>query len=124
LSVYVEDGPTLTSFDEITAEAVDILNFQVVKSTTTTPLTVDVQPGNLNEIHFLYIKSDLYKDVKYKFSDSAAVDGKDIVLDKDHVIPSNVLIQLFEKAPNQIKFFNQNTTKDANIKIVVGRKAT
>jgi hypothetical protein len=126
LSVHVEDGPTLTSFEEISAEAVDILNFQVVRGTTTSsPLTVEVQPGNLDNIHFLYIKSDLYKDIKYKFRDSvAAADSDEIVLDKDHIMTSNALIRLFEKPPNQIKFSNESSTTDANIKIVVGRKAT
>jgi hypothetical protein len=39
------------------------------------------------------------------------------------VVTSTELAKLFGKAPNQIQFVNENTTTDAEIDIVVARKA-
>ena len=121
-TIYVENGPTFAYDDAISSEAVDILNFQVAKGTTS-EVNVDVQPGSLDALNFLYIKCDGPPEVKYKFNDGTS-DGKVLVLDRDHLITSTEIIKLFEKAPKLIKFTNSNTEKDANIKIVVGRKAT
>ena len=122
LSVFVQDGPTLTSSDSINADAVDILNVQV-DAETTTDKAVEVQPGDSSEVMFIYIKSNVHGDVKYKFTDSTG-DSSQLVLDKDHIITSMELSKLFGKAPNRIKFVNNSTTKDATIDIVVARKAT
>jgi hypothetical protein len=122
LSASVEGGPTLTSSDSIDADAVDIVNVQVDKETTIDK-AVDVQPGDSSEVMFIYIKSNVHGDVKYKFTDSTG-DSSQVVLDKDHIITSMELAKLFGKPPNQIKFVNNSTTTDAIIDIVVARKAT
>jgi hypothetical protein len=121
LSVYVQDGPTLTSSDSIAAQAVDILNVEIPAGTTT-DMPVDVQPGDSSEVMFVYIKSNVYGDVKYKFTDDTGASSQ-VVLDKDHIITSTELAKLFGKAPNKIHFVNSSTT-NAIIDIVVARKAT
>jgi hypothetical protein len=117
----VEGGPTLTSSDGIDADAVDILNVNIPMATTADK-PVDVQPGDSSEILFVCIKSNVHDDVKYKFTDNTG-DSSQVTLDTDHIITSTELAKLFGKAPNQIKFVNENTTTDAKIDIVVARKA-
>jgi hypothetical protein len=128
LSVYVEDGPTLTSSEDFNAEAVDVVSIKVNKATSPTAATsstVDVQPGELEEVKFIYIKSDLYGKVKYKFKSSGAGDpSAEVTLDKDHVLTSVQLVALFKVSPNKIIFTNSDVEKPANIQVVVARKAS
>jgi hypothetical protein len=119
LSVYVEDGPTLTSSEDLTAEAVDVVSITVLKSTSS---TVDVQPGELQEVKFLCIKSDLYDNVKYKFNNGTS-DSEEVTLDKDHILTSGQLVARFKVSPNKITFANSNSEKDANLEVVVARSA-
>ena len=102
------------------ADAVDVVSIQVPKGGTS---TVDVQPGELDEVKFLYIKSDLYDDVKYQFNDGTT-DSAEVKLDKDHVLTSSELVARFEVSPNKATFTNSNATTDANVEIVVARSAT
>jgi hypothetical protein len=125
LSVYVEDGPTLTSSEELDTQAVDVVSIKVDKGKTS---TVDVQPGDLGEVQFIYIKSDLYDDpddkgkrVQYKFIDG---EKKSVVvrLDKDHILTSGNLVKMFQTSPKMIEFTNEKGI-DANLQVVVARKA-
>lgn len=120
LSVYVEDGPSLSSSEDMDADAVDVVSVKVAKAGSS---TVDVQPGELDEVQFLYIKSDLYNDVKYKFNDGTT-DSAEVTLDKDHILTSGELVARFDVSPNKITFTNSNATTDANVEIVVARSAT
>lgn len=120
LSVYVEGGPSLSSSEDMDADAVDVVSIKVPKAGSS---TVDVQPGELDEVQFLYIKSDLYDDVKYKFNDGTT-DSAEVILDKDHVLTSSELVARFEVSPNKATFTNSNATTDANVEIVVARSAT
>jgi hypothetical protein len=125
LSAYVEDGPTLTSSEELDTQAVDVVSIKVDKGKTS---TVDVQPGDLGEVQFIYIKSDLYDDpddkgkrVQYKFIDG---EKKSVVvrLDKDHILTSGNLVKMFQTSPKMIEFTNEKGI-DANLQVVVARKA-
>jgi len=123
-SVYVEGGPSLSSSEDMDADAVDVVSIKVPNQGSS---TVDVQPGELDEVQFLYIKSDIYDDgaggvVKYKFSDGTN-NTDEVILDKDHVLTSAELVALFEYSPKKATFTNTNA-KDANVEIVVARSAT
>jgi hypothetical protein len=120
LSVYVEDGPTLTSSEDFNAEAVDVVSVKVNKATNA---TVDVQPGDLPEVKFIYIKSDLPGKVKYKFKSGADPPSAEVTLDKDHILTSVELVALFKVSPKQIIFTNSDVAKDANLQVVVARSA-
>jgi hypothetical protein len=120
LSVHVEGGPSLSSSEDMDADAVDVVSIKVSKSSSS---TVDVQPGELNEVQFLCIKSDLYDDVKYKFNDGST-DSAEVILDKDHFLTSGQLVSQFEVSPNKVKFTNSNATTDANVEVIVARSAT
>lgn len=120
LSVFVEGGPSLSSSEDMDADAVDVVSIKVPSGGSS---TVDVQPGDLKEVQFLYIKSDLYDDVKYKFNNGTK-DSAEVTLDKDHVLTSGELVAQFEISPNKVKFRNVNLSTDANVEIVVARSAT
>lgn len=120
LSVFVEDGPTLTSSENMSAEAVDVVSLRVGGAGSS---TADIQPGALDKVEFLYIRSDLYNDVKYKFNDGTT-DSAEVTLDKDHILTSGQLIARFGVSPKKITFTNSNTATPANIEIVVARSAT
>lgn len=119
LSVYVEDGPTLTSSEDLNAEAVDVVSIKVDRPMSS---TVDVQPGELEEVKFLGIKSDLYDRVKYKFN-NGATDSEKVTLDKDHILTSGELVARFKVSPNKITFANSSAYKDPNLDVVVARSA-
>jgi hypothetical protein len=89
-------------------------------------VTADIQPGDLDEVKFLYIKlkeTDLYSKVKYKFNDGTT-DSEEVKLDKDHFLTSSELIKLFKISPNKIKFTNSDTNTAASLEIVAAREAT
>jgi hypothetical protein len=126
LSVYVENGPTLTSSEDFNAEAVDLVSIKVNKamsSIVATSSTVYVQPGELQEVKFLYIKSDSYGKVKYKFKSGTDPPSVESTLDKDFILTSVELVVLFDVSPNKILFTNPDMAKDANSEVVVARSA-
>lgn len=120
LSVYVQDGPTLASSEDMDAEAVDIVSVKVEKTKSSTK---DIQPGELDEVKFMYIKSDLYDKVKYKFNDGTS-DSEEVTLDKDHILTSGELIARFKVSPKKITFTNSSPDTDANLEVVVARSAS
>lgn len=122
LSVSVEGAPTLTSFEDTDTDAIDSVSVVVEKNAS---FAVEIQPGSLDEVKFLYIKlheSDLYKKITYKFSDENG-DSSDVILDKDHFLASGELIKLYGKSPKTITFTNSDNDSGATIDVVVARKA-
>lgn len=124
LNVYIEEGPVLISSNKIDAEAVDIISIPIDKGANVTA-TADIQPGDLDEVKFVYIrlKSGTYGKVKYKFNDDSN-DSAEVVLDKEHILASNELVKLFLVAPNKIIFTNTDVNVAANVEVVVAREAT
>ena len=124
LSVAVEGAPTITSSEDTQTDAVDVISISVDKGET---VTADIQPGDLDEVKFLYIKlkeTDLYGKVKYKFNDGTTDSEMELKLDKDHFLTSNELIKLFKISPNKIKFTNSDSNTAASLEIVAAREAT
>jgi hypothetical protein len=119
ISVYVEEGPTLVSSEQIVTEAVDAVTVILKPGDKDKPVLV--QPSPLDKIHFICIKSDRYESLEYIFNDGTA-DSDKLLLDKAHFLTSTSLIGLFKKAPKTIKFSNSGTN-DAKIDIVVARQA-
>lgn len=123
ISVYVQEGPSLVSSEQINTDAVDAITVELKAGAT--DQQVLVQPSSLANIKFICIKSDTYENISYKFSDETG-DTEKIPLDKAHFLTSSSLIGLFKKAPKTIKFSNANpentNTKPANIDIVIARE--
>lgn len=122
LSVSVEGAPTLTSSEDTMTDAVDAVSVVI---DATKSKTADIQPGDLDEVKFIYIKlkeKDLYGKVKYKFNDGTT-DSSEVTLDKDHFLTSGELVKLFEISPNKITFTNSHATAAADIEVVVARTA-
>jgi hypothetical protein len=118
ISVYVEEGPSLISSEQIITDAVDTVTVTLKAGDANIPVLV--QPSSLDKIQFICIKSNMYENLSYKFNDGD--DSEPIVLDKAHFLTSSSLIGLFKKAPKTIKFSN-SSEKDAKIDIIVARQA-
>ena len=120
LRVYVEHGSTLTSSEDFNADAVGVVSIKLNKATSS---AVDVQPGGLQEVKFIYIKSDLHGKVKYRIKSGADPASVELTLDKDFILTSLELVALFNVSPNKIIFTNSDVAKDANLQVVVARSA-
>jgi hypothetical protein len=121
ISVYVEEGPSLVSSEQIITDAVDAIAVELKGGATDEKVLV--QPSSLANIKFICIKSDTYEKISYKFSEESG-DSEEIPLDKAHFLTSSSLIKLFKKAPKTIKFTNKNpaNVKPAKIDIVIARE--
>ena len=120
-SLFVDGGQSLALSDKIDADAYDKISITIKNGVV--DQSVEVQPGDVNKVDFLCIKSDQYhidanQKLVYKVGNSAA----EIALERAHVLIGNSLIALFGEAPKTLKFSN-STGKDVNIDIHIVRKA-
>lgn len=84
---------------------------------------LDLQPGGLDAIHVLLIKSSSYgSHISFKASDGAT-DSDAVVLDSPQLF-SGGGVALFGVAPRQLKFTNTSVDKTAAVEIHVARDAT
>jgi hypothetical protein len=83
--------------------------------------TVEVQPSEeKGRVQFLLINSDQFDDdLTYKVNDLTDV----IKLDAPQVLVGDGAVGLLGEPPNKLVLTN-DLTQDANIEIIVGRKAT
>jgi hypothetical protein len=119
--VRIDGGPTKTLSDNLEVEAVDSLSITVPQ--TTSDKSIEVQPGDMEDIKLLYIKSNLHNGISYKLSNGTEDSGS-ISLDTDHILNSTEIVKLAGKDPRFIKFTNSSTSDDANIEILVARTAS
>jgi hypothetical protein len=122
LNVQVDGGPSLAASDAIEVDAYDIIEVNVPKQNNGTDgkATVKVAPGGAADVLFLLIKSDVYKNAPVSYK----VDGgtKTVKLDSQQTLIGAGATGLLEAAPNKLVFTN-NGQADANVRILVGRKA-
>lgn len=125
LNVQVEGGPAIVASDAIDVDAYDIIDVKVPKQTAGTPptpgkATVNVAPGAAGDVLFLLIKSDTYKPTALTYK----IDGgtKEVKLDSQQTLIGAGAAGLLDAVPNKIVFTNAGQA-DANVRILVGRKA-
>jgi hypothetical protein len=128
-NLFVNDGKPLTLGDSIDGiTAYDKLSIKVPSETGGSPtgLTVDLQPSIVDNIVLLCITSDHYPSAdapeKLNYTLTKATGAKPNDMNGPHVLISNALVKLLGDDLTQLKFVN-TTALDANIEIVVGRKA-
>lgn len=128
-NLFVNDGKPLTldgSIDGITAY--DKLSIKVPKEGSEPPTgtTVDLQPSVVDNLFLLCIRSDVYQAAdgsnKLTYNLSNVTGANDNELLGPHVLIGNALVKLLGDDLTKLKFIN-TTAKDANIEVVVGRKA-
>lgn len=122
-SLFVDNRQSLAIKDEFDTEALDKISITIPKETASTdPVEVQVQPGEIEKVDFLCItsKSNEYTEkIAYKVEDAAP----EIELKGPHILIGNSLVALLKEDPNTLKFSNTGDT-DAEIEIIIGRKAT
>ncbi|AIF82575.1 hypothetical protein NTE_00494 [Candidatus Nitrososphaera evergladensis SR1] len=134
ITMSIEGAPTVAysegSNSPVEVDAVDVVSVKAKPATVaggvTTPVvtTAKIQPGNLDQIKFMYIRlqeANLQGKITYKFKDGAS-ESAEVTLDKDHFLTSNAVIQLFAQAPKEISFKNTEAA-EGNIDVVVARMA-
>ncbi len=122
LNVQVDGGPAVVASDAIEVDAYDIIDVKVPKQNGATAgtATVNVAPGGASDVLFLLIKSDAYKPTPLTYK----VDGgtKSVKLDSQQTLIGAGATGLLDAVPNKIVFTNAGAA-DANVRILVGRKA-
>lgn len=105
----------------VASEAIDKIEATIAPGDTDKVL--DIQPGGLNAVQLLVVKSSSYgAHLSFKASDGATDSGK-VVLDGPQLF-SGGGVALLGVAPKQCKFTNTSADKPANVEIYVARDAT
>jgi hypothetical protein len=127
LNIQVVGGPTVLISKSKSVQAYD--KIEVVIEADSKGKSVDVQPGEADEVSFLLIKSSVYSsDIKYvvkEVKDEEPDPTTEIALDEPHLYLGKGAISALGKSPKILTFTNSTTTKTpAAIEILVGRDAT
>lgn len=121
LNVQVLEGPKIQDFNTVSIDAYDMIDVTIEAKGE--DKEVEIQPGGEGQVQFLLIKSDQYGDsLTYKVNDKDATNI--IRLDAMQVFLCNGSVGFLGGAPAKLFFTNKLDSEEANIKILVGRKAT
>lgn len=122
-NIVVSDGPAFVLKRTLEVEAYDRIDVSVPASPATTDKEVGLQPGGPGKVQFIAIVSDSYDDdLTYKINDITA-DSR--ALDQPHLLAGKGALSLFDSASPPAKLFFSNAGSDeANVQILIGRKAT
>jgi hypothetical protein len=82
---------------------------------------VQIQPGDLNQVELLLIKSDPYGDATHPLS--YKVGQSTVALDSLQTFIGKGATSLLGSKPDILSFTNKLDNKDATVQILVGRKA-
>ena len=129
VNVQVVGGPKISTIKTLTVEAYDKIEVKIPGKEEADPgkATVEVQPGDLDDIKLLLISSDQYSSkLKYTVKDSGGTAGaKDVELDSLQVLVGKGAVGMLGVTPVTLDFSNgMGVDKDANVTILVGRMAT
>jgi hypothetical protein len=129
LNVQVLGGPKISAVQTLTVEAYDKIEVKILGNEEATPgeATVEVQPGDLDDIKLLLISSDQYgSKLKYTVKDSGGTAGATgVELDSLQVLVGKGAVGMLGVTPVTLEFSNgMGVNKDANVTILVGRMAT
>lgn len=120
-SIQIAGGPTITATQgPFVAEATDRIEVTIPNATT---LVVDLQPGPSSSIHILLIKSNVYSDNLTFITNDGTTDSTESIPLTGPQFYSRGSIDLFEQAPNKLKFTNASGAP-VQIEIFVARDAT
>jgi hypothetical protein len=116
-TVRLSDGATRIAKASISVDAYDRVGVSVAEGGA--EHTVDVQPGETDEVLFMLVEASAYSDqLTYKVNGA----GSDIALDAPHILTGSGAISLLPDAPKALVFKNSGAgTVDVNI--LVGRTA-
>jgi len=128
LSLEVQSGPNITVTNTVQADAYDRIEVKVPNSTaaSSTPTTIDVQPGTTGKVKLLLIRSSKYGDnLKYKVHENAGTTPERVLNDAVFLVGAGGL-ELLEDAnkPLDKLFVTNKTGQDVVLEILVGRSAT
>lgn len=128
LSVQVVGGPKMSASLLIDVEAYDKIEVVIPGGEEGSPgeATVEVQPGDLEDIKVLLISSDQYSSkLKYTVKDASDTAGAtDVGLDSVQVLMGKGAVELLQVTPVTLEFSNgMGTGKDAKVTILAGRMA-
>ena len=117
------DGETkLSSTKSLEVEAYDQIEAKIPPKTDPgAPVEIDVQPMEKSgAVEFLLIKADRYLDnLKFQVGD-----GIQVALNTPHMFVKDAIKLLDnDKAPQKVKFTNEDDQNDVKVTIIVGRKA-
>jgi hypothetical protein len=119
LNVQVVEGPKTSASDTITVDAYDKIRVTVGVGASESKV-VEVQPGPAGRVQFLLIKSSQYGDaLTYKVNNA----GNAIKLDAPQLLIGDGAVGLLGASPPTTLGFTNNLAQDANIEVLVGRKA-
>ncbi len=125
LNVQVSGGPKISVSQAISVEAYDSIKVTVLGTTpgpADSDKEVEVQPGGVGQVSFLTVTSNRYDSgLTYKVNSNA---NPSIVLDKPHILAGQGAVGLLDAAAPTSLFFSSTIAENAEIHILVGRKAT
>ncbi|MCP4410564.1 MAG: hypothetical protein GY807_23040 [Gammaproteobacteria bacterium] len=126
LDVQISGGPKISASQNIQVEAYDSIKVTIRgtgdASGADTDKEVEVQPGGTGQVSLLTITSNRYDSgLTYKVNSNA---NPGIELDKPHVLAGQGAVGLLDAAAPTSLFFSSAIAENAEIHILVGRKAT
>ena len=130
LNVEVLGGPKISASQTEIVDAYDKIEVEVpATSDGSTPgeVTIEVQPGDLEDVKFMLIRSDQYSSkLTYTVKNSGGTDGAtDVELDSLQLLVGKGAVSLLKEPPATLVFSNLiGVNKVANVSILVGRMAT
>ena len=83
---------------------------------------VQIQPGELNQIKFLLIRSNQYGDASHTLT--YHIGASTVTLDSMHVLMGTGAAGLLGAKPDKLTFTNKLDKTDAIVQILVGRTAS
>ncbi len=116
-SAQVTGGPSVQASADLNVDAYDKIEATIPQGGAAT--TVEIQPGSAG-VKFLFITATAYQDLVYRVGSGTT----DVTLDAAHILLGEGTISLLEEYPTSLVFFNNSTTADARVNILVGRDAT
>lgn len=131
LNVQIAGGPQIQISKLKAVEAYDKIEVPIKPDGK--EQSIEIQPGDANQVSFLMIKSSVYgSDLTYKVNDGGSQNSANpIVLDEPHLYMGTGAISVLGIAPKVLKFIYKPPTPDpdkkqpdAEIEILVGRDAT
>ena len=128
-NLFVNNGQLLTTGDKIEGiTAYDKVSITVPSEEGATPVgkTVDLQPSEIGNVVLLCVTSDVYQksgEEKLYYTLANDTDAEENYLESAHVLIGTSLVKLLGGDLTKLKFINK-TGKEANIEIIVGRKAS
>lgn len=118
LNAQIVGGPKIMASDTEEIEAYD--KIEVTIENGAIDKVVDIQPGGVDKVQFLVIKSEKYSDdLTYKVNSLIDI----IKLDALHVFIGTGAVGLLKETPKKLSFTNE-LQDPVSVEILVGRMAT